>query len=56
MQTFLLGLLRAEEGQDMIEYALLGGLISIVAIATIKLLSALIDPIYVKIKNALTGV
>lgn len=56
MKNLLGRLLRDEGGQDMIEYALLGGLISIVAIATIKLLSALIDPIYVKIKDALTGV
>ena len=43
-----------EEGQDMIEYALLGGFISIVAIVAIKAIGPLISVIYSKIQAALT--
>ena len=47
--------LRNEEGQDMIEYALLAAFISIVAAATIKLIGPLISTIYTNIKTALTA-
>ena len=48
-------LLRNEEGQDMIEYALLASFISIVAIATIRLIGPLVSVIYVAIQAALTA-
>ena len=44
-----------EEGQDMIEYALLGAFISIVAIVFIKAIGPLVTTIYSKIQAALTG-
>ncbi len=47
-------LLREEKGQDMVEYALLGALISIVAIATIRLIGPLVTGIYQDIVDALT--
>jgi Flp pilus assembly pilin Flp len=47
-------LLRDERGQDMVEYALLASFISIVAIATIKLIGPLVNTIYVNVKDALT--
>ena len=43
-----------EDGQDMIEYGLLGAFISIVALATIKLIGPLITPLYNQIQTALT--
>ena len=43
-----------ERGQDMVEYALLAAFISIVAIATIKLIGPLVNTIYVNVKDALT--
>ncbi len=46
-------LIRNEEGQDMIEYALLAALISIIAIAMIKLIGPLIVTIYTNVRNAL---
>jgi Flp pilus assembly pilin Flp len=45
---------RAEDGQDMVEYALLASFISIVAIATLRLIGPLVNTIYVNIQNALT--
>ena len=50
LQTFL----RNEEGQDMIEYALLAAFISIVAIVAIKAIGPLVNAIYVAIVGALT--
>lgn len=47
-------LIRDEKGQDMVEYALLASFISIVAIATLRLIGPLVDAIYVDIQNALT--
>lgn len=46
--------LRDEEGQDIIEYALLAFLISIVAIAAIKLIGPKLNIIYSSIVSALT--
>jgi len=43
-----------EKGQDMIEYALLGSFISIVAIAVLILIGPLIVTIYQNIESALT--
>ena len=46
-------LLRQEKGQDMVEYALLASFISIVAIATLRLIGPLIVGIYQDIQAAL---
>jgi len=43
-----------DEGQDMVEYALLAAFISIVAIATLRLIGPLVDGIYQNIQGALT--
>jgi len=45
--------LREEEGQDVIEYALLAFFISIFAIVTIKLVGPLVNTIYLSISKAL---
>jgi Flp pilus assembly pilin Flp len=54
MVTRLRCLLRRDEGQDIIEYALLGAFISIVAIVAIQAIGPLVNDIYVSIQNALT--
>ena len=54
MINILRKFIREDEGQDMIEYALLGAFISIVAVATIKLIGPLISTIYGNIQTALT--
>jgi Flp pilus assembly pilin Flp len=46
--------IRNEKGQDMVEYALLASFISIVAIATLRLIGPLVNTIYVAIQTALT--
>ena len=50
----LVELLRRDEGQDMIEYAILAAFISIVAIATIRLIGPLVNTIYTNVQAALT--
>ncbi len=47
-------LIRDEKGQDMVEYALLASFISIVAIATLRLIGPLINGIYQDIEAALS--
>jgi pilus assembly protein Flp/PilA len=49
------GLFRREEGQDMIEYALLAALISIVAIALILLVGPYLDNLFRDVINALNS-
>ena len=44
-----------EEGQDMIEYALLAALISIVAIAVILLIGPQLNSVFQTVVNGLTG-
>ncbi len=45
---------KRDEGQDMIEYAVLAAFISIVAIAVIRLIGPLVTAIYQNIVNALS--
>ncbi|HZL85376.1 MAG TPA: Flp family type IVb pilin [Candidatus Krumholzibacteria bacterium] len=51
---FLRNLLRKEDGQDMVEYALLAAFISIVAIVTIRNIGPLVDAVYQNVQSALT--
>jgi pilus assembly protein Flp/PilA len=46
--------LRDEQGQDMVEYALLAAFISIVAIAALRAIGPLVNTIYGRIQTALT--
>ena len=51
---FLKNLLRKEDGQDMVEYALLAAFISIIAIVTIRNIGPLVDTIYQNVESALS--
>ena len=50
----IMSFIREDEGQDMVEYALLAAFISIVAIVVIKAIGPLVNTIYENVKNALT--
>jgi Flp pilus assembly pilin Flp len=52
--SYLKRILRNDEGQDMVEYGLLGAFISIVAIAALRAIGPLVNAIYVNIQNALS--
>ena len=51
---FLTKLIREEQGQDMVEYALLAAFISIVAIVTIRNIGPLVDAVYQNVQAALS--
>jgi pilus assembly protein Flp/PilA len=46
--------IRKEDGQDMVEYALLAAFISIIAIVTIRNIGPLVDAIYQNVQSALS--
>ena len=52
--SFALNLLRNEEGQDLIEYALLVALISLVCVAALTTAGSQVNVIFENIKNRLT--
>jgi Flp pilus assembly pilin Flp len=54
-KTLVTRLVQDDQGQDLIEYALLGGFISIVAIAALTLLGPQIVILWNKILAAVTG-
>ena len=51
---YIVRFVREDEGQDMVEYALLAAFISIVAIVVIKAIGPLVNTIYTNVKDALT--
>ena len=58
MSLYLLlkNLLNSEEGQDLVEYALLVGLIVIIAIAAVTLAGGSVSTIFSKIASELSSV
>lgn len=50
--NFIRRFAREDEGQDMIEYAVLGSFISIVAIIALQAIGPLVNAVYVAIQNA----
>ena len=54
LQSRLQSLLRGEEGQDLLEYALLVSLIALVAVISIGLAGTQVNVIFGKIATALT--
>ncbi|HEY8909348.1 MAG TPA: Flp family type IVb pilin [Desulfosporosinus sp.] len=52
MKTKLMGLLKDEEGQGMVEYGLILGLISIVAIVIMGTLGGKITTMFTAVSNA----
>ena len=54
--TRMRALVRGDEGQDLIEYALLAGLISLVAVATVTTAGTQVKDIFTNITNKLTSV
>ena len=50
----LISFFRKDDGQDMVEYALLASFISIVAIVALRAIGPLVNTIYTNIQAALT--
>jgi pilus assembly protein Flp/PilA len=55
LMAFVKSLVRSEEGQDLLEYALLVALIALVAIAAVGLAGGSVKTIFNDIANQLTG-
>jgi pilus assembly protein Flp/PilA len=54
LYTFVRDFVRNEEGQDLIEYALLVALISLVCVAALTTAGSQVNTIFTNIKNRLT--
>jgi pilus assembly protein Flp/PilA len=55
MKNLLVRFIREEEGQDIIEYALLAAFISVVAIAAINAVGGQVTAIYGEVNTDLAG-
>jgi pilus assembly protein Flp/PilA len=56
MKTFLLGFIREEQGQDLVEYALIVAAIGLALIATVNQVSTAIVTLYTSIAQGLTTI
>ena len=53
MKNIMISLVRDEQGQDLIEYALLAGLISIICIASVTLAGSKVSALFSKVAASL---
>ena len=53
MKNLMTSLVRDEQGQDLIEYALLAGLISIICVAAIKGAGTKVSTLFVNVSNSI---
>ena len=53
MKNFMLSLICDEQGQDLIEYALLAGLISILCVAAIKGAGEKVSTLFTNVSNSI---
>ena len=56
MKTLIDRFIREDEGQNLIEYALLTGLIALVAVATIQTISTHLGAVWTSIKNSVNAI
>jgi pilus assembly protein Flp/PilA len=53
MKNFMISLMRDDQGQDLIEYALLAGLISILCIVAVKSAGSKVSSLFSSVDSAL---
>ena len=53
MKNFIVSFVRDEQGQDLIEYALLAGLIAVICIASVTLAGSKVSSLFSKVANSL---
>jgi pilus assembly protein Flp/PilA len=53
MNNFMMSFMRDEQGQDLIEYALLAGLISILCVAAITTAGSKVSALWVKVSASI---
>jgi pilus assembly protein Flp/PilA len=55
MKNFVVRLVREDEGQDLIEYALLAAFISLAAVLAIQQLGTAVNNVYTKVSSTLNA-
>jgi pilus assembly protein Flp/PilA len=53
MKNFTVSLVRDEQGQDLIEYALLAGLIAVICVGSVTLAGDKISSLFSKVANSI---
>jgi pilus assembly protein Flp/PilA len=53
MKNIVVSLVRDEQGQDLIEYALLAGLIAVICIASVTLAGSKVSALFSNVANSL---
>ena len=53
MKSFMVSMVRDAQGQDLIEYALLAGLIAVICIASVTLAGDKVSSLFSKVANSL---
>jgi pilus assembly protein Flp/PilA len=53
MKNFMVSLVRDDQGQDLIEYALLAGLISILCVAAVKGAGSKVSELFSSVESAI---
>jgi pilus assembly protein Flp/PilA len=56
MKSLVIRFIREEEGQDLVEYALLAGLVALVATVTLTAIGTRVGAIYTAISNRLNTI
>ena len=56
MKQFIIGLIRDEQGQDLVEYALIVAAVGLALITTVNQLSAAVVSLYSSITQGLTSI
>jgi pilus assembly protein Flp/PilA len=53
MKNIMISLVRDEQGQDLIEYALLAGLIAVICVAAVTLAGSKVSALFSKVANSI---
>ena len=53
MKNFMVSLMRDEQGQDLIEYALLAGLIAVICVGAVTLAGSKVSALFSQVANSL---
>jgi pilus assembly protein Flp/PilA len=53
MKNIMISLVRDEQGQDLIEYALLAGLIAVICVASVTLAGEKVSSLFSKVANSI---
>ena len=55
MKALILDFIRDEQGQDLVEYALMAGMVAVAAVAAMPALSSTVNNVFTKIGSIITA-